>query len=124
MTRHKKLKMIFFWLLLVSSDTTAQLLVKVGAVKSTWSGWMPHYLIPVGYSFYIISFIAWMQILRNTRLSIALAAASILYITVAIGSYIFLGEPLTVNIAIGTLLISTGVFILAWSESKKTSHKL
>ncbi len=119
MAPHKKLKTAFFWLLLVSSDTTAQLLVKIGAVKSSWAKWMPHYLILVGYSFYILSFIAWMQILRNTRLSIALSAASVLYITVAIGSHIFLGEPLTINITIGTLLISAGVFILAWSESRK-----
>jgi drug/metabolite transporter (DMT)-like permease len=119
MALYKKLKPVFFWLLLVSSDTTAQLLVKVGAVKTSGSGWMPHYLIPVGYSFYILSFIAWMQILRNTRLSIALSAASILYITVAIGSHIFLGEPLTLRITIGTLLISAGVFVLGWSESRK-----
>ncbi len=124
MAKGNLLKTIFFWLLLVSSDTTAQLLVKAGAVKSSWSGWMPNYLIPVGYSFYILSFIAWMQILKHTRLSIALSAASILYITVAIGSYVFLGEPLTANIAIGTLFISAGVFILAWSESKKRSDKL
>src|SRR5208337_4400925 len=106
-----KLKTAFFWLLLVSSDTTAQLLVKVGASRTSWSKWMPHYLIPVGYSFYIISFIAWMQILRDTRLSIALSTASVLYITVALGSHIFLGEALTIQITIGTLLISAGVFV-------------
>lgn len=119
MAKGKLLKTIFFWLLLVSSDTTAQLLVKAGAVNSSWSRWMPHYLIAVGYSFYIISFIAWMQILRNTRLSIALSAASVLYITVAIGSHVFLGESITANTMIGTLLISAGVFVLAWSESKR-----
>ena len=119
MKQNSWIKTAFFWLLLVSSDTAAQLLVKVGAVKSSWEKWMPHYLILVGYSLYIISFIAWMQILRTTRLSIALSAASVLYISVAIGSHIFLGEPLTINITIGTLLISAGVFILAWSESRK-----
>lgn len=118
MSKYKKLKAIFFWFLLVASDTTAQLLVKEGAVKISSSSWI-NYLIPLGYSFYIISFIAWMQILKNTRLSIAISAASVLYITVAIGSHIFLGETITIRITIGTILISAGVFILAWSESKK-----
>jgi drug/metabolite transporter (DMT)-like permease len=121
MPEYKRLKAIFFWFLLVSSDTAAQILVKKGAVSISSSGWI-NCLIPLGYSFYIISFIAWMQILKNTRLSIALSAASVLYITVAISSHIFLGEAITIQITIGTILISIGVFILAWSESKRSKH--
>jgi drug/metabolite transporter (DMT)-like permease len=118
MPEYKKLKTIFFWSLLVASDTAAQLLVKKGAVKISSSGWI-NYLIPLGYSFYIISFIAWMQILRNTRLSIAISAASVLYITVAFGSHFFLGEAVTPQLLIGTGLISIGVFVLSVSESSR-----
>ena len=117
MSDWRKIKALFYWLLLVTSDTTAQILVKMGAVRT--SGWRINYLIPAGYSFYIVSFVAWMQILRNTRLSIALSAASVLYISVAIASHLFLGEPITSQITLGTVLISAGVFILGWSESKR-----
>ncbi len=117
MPEPKKLKAAFFWFLLVTSDTAAQILVKLGAVRT--SGWKVNYLIPVGYSFYIISFIAWMQILKSTRLSIALSAASVLYISVAFASHFFLGEAITIHITVGTILISAGVFLLGWSESRR-----
>lgn len=116
MSEYKRLKVLFFWFLLVSSDTAAQLLVKAGAVKKSSTG---YYIILFGYSFYIISFIAWMQILKNTRLSIALSAASVLYISVAFFSHFFLGEPITSHLIVGTILIATGVFILGINESSK-----
>lgn len=112
MQTYKRIQTAVFWLLLVASDTTAQLFLKVGAVKTASSGWKINYLIFAGYSFYIVSFIAWMQILKTTRLSIALSAASILYISVAIASHIFIKEAITLHIIIGTVLISLGVFIL------------
>lgn len=119
MLAHKTFNAIFFWILLVASDTAAQLLVKMGAVGYPPSKWPIHPLILFGYSFYILSFVAWMQILKYTRLSIALSAASVLYITVAFASHSVLGEAITIRITIGTVLISIGVFILGWSESKK-----
>lgn len=122
MPEYKKLKTIFFWFLLVASDTVAQILVKMGAVRISSPKWMVHPLILIGYSFYILSFIAWMQILKRTRLSIAISAASMLYVTVAFGAHFFLGEPITLSITIGTLLISAGVFLLGWSESKKANY--
>ncbi|MDA8079051.1 MAG: EamA family transporter [Nitrospiraceae bacterium] len=119
MAEYRTLKAAFFWSLLVTSDTAAQLLVKLGATQKTPAKWPAHPLIFIGYSFYILSFIAWMQILKHTRLSIALSAASVLYVTVAFCSYFFLGEAITINIVIGTILISIGIFILSWNESKK-----
>lgn len=115
---NRKIKAAFFWLLLVSSDTVAQLILKLGAVKTAEAGKI-NYLIFVGYSFYAVSFIAWMQILKTTRLSIALSAASVLYITIAVASHFLMEEPLTPHLIIGTILIATGVFILGWSEGKK-----
>ena len=102
-------------MLLVASDTVAQLLLKLGAVKASSSSPV-NSLILVGYSFYIISFIAWMQILRNTRLFIALSAASILYVTVAFASHFLLGESITLPLLIGTVLIATGVFVLGFRK--------
>lgn len=123
MSRYRFLKAAFFWILLVASDTSAQLLVKVGATAKSSGRWPVHPLIFIGYSFYILSFVAWMQILKHTRLSIAMSAASVLYVSVAIGSHFLLGEAITPQITIGTILISIGVFILGWSESKKPTKE-
>ncbi|TAN41738.1 MAG: hypothetical protein EPN22_14780 [Nitrospirae bacterium] len=119
MSGHNNLKAAFFWLLLISSDTVAQLLLKLGALRVASSGSMLNHLLVLGYGFYLLSFIAWMQILKTTRLSIALSAASLLYVTIAFASHFLLGEKITVQLTIGTMLISVGVFILGWSESKK-----
>jgi drug/metabolite transporter (DMT)-like permease len=118
----KALKAGFFWCLLVSSDTAAQMLVKLGSITAPPARWPVHPLIFAGYGFYIFSFIAWMQILKHTRLSIALSAASVLYVSVAFGSHFLLGEAITINITLGTILISIGVFILGWSESVKNKE--
>ncbi len=123
METNARLKAAFFWLLLVSSDTVAQLLLKLGAMKGVETGNRVNYLIIAGYSFYAVSFLAWMQILKRTRLSIALSAASVLYITVAVASHFLMGEALTMQIIIGTILIATGVFILGWGEGKKEGQR-
>lgn len=99
--------------MLVASDTAAQLLLKTGTVSSDFSHWKVDGLIIAGYSLYIVSFIAWMQILKITRLFVALSAASVLYITVAFASHLFLGEKITPHLIIGTVLIASGVFILS-----------
>lgn len=113
------MKILFYWFLLVLSDTVAQMLLKMGAVSLPSSGLKINYLIIIGYSFYIFSFIAWMQILKSTKLSIALTTASVLYITVAIGSYFLLGEVITSKILIGTILIASGVFIINCGNKDK-----
>jgi len=118
MDKYKKIKILLFWLILVTSDTVAQLLLKLGAVKSFSAGWAPNYLIVSGYSLYIVSFIAWMQILKNTRLFVALSATSLLYITIPLASHFFIGEALTIHILIGALFIGAGVLVLGLRENK------
>ncbi len=120
----KKIKTLFFWILLLTSDTTAQILLKIGADRTRTSDWMVNSFIIIGYSTLIISFIAWMQILKTTRLSIALAISSILYITIAFASYFFMGEPITRPLILGTLLITFGVCILGFNEGKREDHQL
>jgi drug/metabolite transporter (DMT)-like permease len=118
MEKYKTFKVLIFWLVLVSSDTVAQLMLKVGAVKTASSGWVPNYLILSGYSLYIVSFVAWMQILKNTRLFIALSAASLLYITIPFASHFYLGETLTPSLLTGALFIAAGVLVLGLRENK------
>lgn len=113
-----KAGLILLWFGLLASDTTAQLLLKSGAVKAASTGWMPNFFILSGYGLYIISFLIWMQILKTTRLFIALAASSTLYITIALSSHFLMSEPLSLQVIIGTVLISAGVFLLGWNRNQ------
>jgi drug/metabolite transporter (DMT)-like permease len=111
-------RIIFFlWIILVASDTVSQLLLKKGAVSVRSTGNVLNPLILGGYSLYIVSFIAWMLILKTTRLFIALSTSSILYITVAYASNYFMGEVITPNIIIGTILVSLGVLVLGFKKA-------
>lgn len=115
--KNTKIRLALLWIGLIISDTTAQLLLKSGAVKASLTGWMPNYFIMSGYSLYVISFLIWMQILKTTRLFIALAAASVVYITVALSSHFFMNEVITIPIILGTLFVSAGVFLLGWKRA-------
>jgi len=117
MGNNKLVIILSLWIILVISDTVAQLLLKKGAVSGKTTGDVLNYLILGGYSLYIVSFIAWMLILKNTRLFIALSTASVLFITVAYASNYYLGEGITPNIIVGTLLISIGVLLLGFKKA-------
>ena len=119
----KTIKIFSLWIILIAADTAAQTLVKVGARNSDIMNLKFNYFIIFGYSIYIICFITWLQILKFTRLAIALATAALVYIAVAFSSYFFLGETISVSIIIGTICISTGVFIIGYSQGKKEESK-
>lgn len=115
------MKNIIVWTLLVLSDTTAQLLMKKGAVEAASANWLPNLFILCGYGFYILSFSLWMQLLKDTRLFIALSGSSIVYVTIAFGSYLLLGERLNGQIMFGTVLIAAGVFLLRWGRERSSA---
>jgi drug/metabolite transporter (DMT)-like permease len=119
MSGHRKAKVLALWLVLLTSDTSAQVLLKIGAVRTMASGWKPNYLVVCGYSLYIVSFVAWMQILRFTRLSIALTSSSLLYITVPLASWLLLGEGLPPKVIAGSALITLGVFLLGINKKEE-----
>ncbi len=110
------MKTLFLWPLLVLSDTVAQLLMKQGAVNAASSGWLPNSFILFGYGFYILSFAVWMQVLKSTRLFIALSGSSVVYITVAFGASVLLGERITSQVMMGTVFISLGVFLIGFGR--------
>jgi drug/metabolite transporter (DMT)-like permease len=116
----KKIKLLILWIFLLSIDTGAQLLIKVGAVKISFDD--PFQIkVVLGLSLYLAAFIVWMQILKFMRLSIALAITSLLYITVSASSFFILGEQIRLPLIIATIFISVGVIILGISEGKKES---
>ncbi len=103
---------LFLWSLLILSDTSAQLFMKVGAVQAAHAGWHPNIFILCGYGLYGLSFTVWMQLLKDTRLFIALSGASVVYVSIAFASSLVLQEPVTREVIAGTLLISAGVFLI------------
>jgi drug/metabolite transporter (DMT)-like permease len=107
---------LIIWMSLIMSDTAAQLLLKKGTMGNSLSNWEPNSFILSGYSLYILSFLLWMQILKTTPLYIALCGASIIFVTIAFGSYYFLGEPLTAKSLAGTILVAVGVYIVGYSK--------
>lgn len=109
---------LLIWISLIMSDTAAQLLLKKGTMGNFSNHWEINSFIIAGYSLYILSFFLWMLILKTTPLYIALSGASIIFITIAFGSYFFLGEPLTIKSLIGTILVAIGVYIVGYSREK------
>lgn len=101
------------------SETAAQLLLKKGAMESIINNWELNSFIILGYSLYVVSFFLWMQILKTTPLYAALSGASVIFITIAFGSHILLGEPLTMKALIGTILVAIGVYIVSYSKERR-----
>ncbi len=114
-----RMKSVSLWSLLILSDTSAQLAMKVGAVQAAQAGWLPNKFILCGYALYGLSFAVWMQLLKDTRLFIALSSASVVYVSIAFASSLVLQEPVTRGVLGGTLLISAGVFLIGIGGRKK-----
>lgn len=112
---------VIIWVLLLSSDTAAQLLFKVAAINFSGGVWLSNYSFYLAYVFELLSFLLWMRIIKDTRLSIALALTAILYITVSVTSYIFFHEQISLIQWIGTLLIAAGTCLLGYHEGTKAT---
>ena len=106
------MKSIALWITLILSDTAGQLLLKLGAVKAASSGWIPNDLILFGYGFYMLSFAVWMQLLKDTRLFIALSGSTVVYVSIAVCAHFIIGEAISGQVILGTALISVGVFLI------------
>ncbi len=113
------MKNLVLWFFLIVSDTGAQLMMKTGAVKAASTGWLPNGFILAGYALYVLSFAIWMQLLKDTRLFIALSGSSVVYITIAFASALLLGEAITGRVMAGTVLISLGVFLIGAGRQRE-----
>jgi len=114
----EKIKLLILWIILLTIDTSAQLLIKTGAEKISFDNPI-QIRVALGLSLYLGAFTVWMQILKFMRLSIALAITSILHITVLSSSFFILGEQIKLSLIIATIFISVGVIILGISEGRK-----
>ena len=67
-----------------------------------------------GVVLYGISFILWLYVLSNVRLSYAYPFISLSYPLVIFLSYVLLGEPFSKGVWIGVILITIGVCIIGF----------
>jgi drug/metabolite transporter (DMT)-like permease len=107
---------VVLWITLICSDTLAQIMLKLGAMKAASSEWAPNAFILCAYGCYIISFLVWMQILKRVRLFIALSAATVVYATIALSAHFLFKEKITNQVIVGTIFIATGLFMLGWKK--------
>src|SRR5262245_60178840 len=100
--------------------SVSEILLKVGAAATAaraapgglgWtglttltSGW-----VLAGIACYLVSFVNWIQALRAIPLSIAYPVTSGAHVLIPIGSWIFLGEHVSLIRWVGILLIVTGI---------------
>ena len=106
-------------LLYVISGAFGMVLVKLGGAESQFSFSKGKLSIETGYFFliglilYVISFIVWMIILQKFELTfISPLAYGLLFIALALVSWIFLGETLDLYKIIGIILIISGALTM------------
>ncbi len=64
----------------------------------------------VGFMLYGVAFVLYLASLRHLNLSVAYPLLAISYILVAVGSYVWLGEPWSISKSIGTV----GLVLCLW----------
>ncbi|MBN1241894.1 MAG: EamA family transporter [Spirochaetales bacterium] len=99
----------------VSFTVCGQILLKKGVPTGSvlsLRGVVGNPFILAGAFFYTASLFFWLNALKLLPLSVAAPSASASYVLIVGASAIFLGEPLTLNKAIGVALVCVGVFLI------------
>lgn len=119
-------KSSLLWLLLVGSETLAQLALKQAAMVSDVdagaSGWLatlvasPWFLLSIFCD--IAGFSAWIAILQRHDLSLAIPLSSLSYVTTIAIAFILLHEPVTQHQIAGIVCIGCGILLLAQSHDR------
>jgi drug/metabolite transporter (DMT)-like permease len=121
----KRSTSVALWAMLITSESTAQIAMKLGGDDLTTTpfglNWLtaaltdPAVLVAVGC--YMSSFLIWMLILRSTRLSVAFPLSSLVFVGVLLGSWLGLGEHISWLHWVGVLIIIGGIALLAEGEN-------
>lgn len=122
LTRRKSL----LWLLLVGSETLAQLALKQAAIisdvdagASTWLTTVvanPWFLLSILCD--ISGFSAWIAILRRHDLSLAVPLSSLSYVTTVAMTFILLHESVTLLQVAGMVCIGFGILVLTQNDDR------
>lgn len=108
----------FLTILTAFSMAGGQVLFKLGAAEwqaDTLGGWIVAFLrnpyLVVAVLLYATTVLMWIYLLRTLPLSLVYPVTALSYVLVPLFSYLFLHERISWQVAIGSLVIVTGVII-------------
>ena len=113
------------WLIFVALETAAQLALKMAAdttvARDGIAGWFgalassPWFQLSIGCD--IVNFFAWMAILRQHDLSLAIPLSSAAYVAIIAASTIVLHENIETMQWLGLILIGLGIVLVAADDA-------
>ncbi|KAF1029996.1 MAG: 4-amino-4-deoxy-L-arabinose-phosphoundecaprenol flippase subunit ArnE [Pseudomonas sp.] len=121
---HGRLGTVILWALLIGTESAGQLFTKIAGdqigqmdFNLQWLGEVvrnPGILAAIGS--YIGAFFVWMLILRRSSLSLAFPLSSLVFVVVLLGSWLGLGEHISLLHWVGVAVIIGGIALLAEGE--------
>ncbi|KAF1010705.1 MAG: 4-amino-4-deoxy-L-arabinose-phosphoundecaprenol flippase subunit ArnE [Pseudomonas fluorescens] len=121
---HGRLGTVILWALLIGTESAGQLFTKIAGdqigqmdFSLQWLGEVarnPGILAAIGS--YIGAFFVWMLILRRSSLSLAFPLSSLVFVVVLLGSWLGLGEHISLLHWVGVAVIIGGIALLAEGE--------
>jgi multidrug transporter EmrE-like cation transporter len=121
---HERLGTIVLWALLIGFESAGQIATKVGGDQLGQMDFNLKWLMAVAVNpgvwlaiaCYIGAFFVWMLILRRSSLSLAFPLSSLVFVGVLLGSWLGLGEQISVLHWVGVAVIMGGIALLAEGE--------
>lgn len=112
---------VALWTLFLALDTSTQIAFKAGG--SALAGidfgpaWFERFIatpaIWAGIAGYILAFVLWIAILQGSELTRAFTLQGVTFVTVPIGGWLFFGEHISLERALGIALIIAGVTLIS-----------
>ena len=121
---HGRLGTVVLWALLIALESSGQIATKVGGDQLGQMDFSLQWLhavmmnpgVWVAIACYIGAFFVWMLILRRSSLSLAFPLSSLVFVGVLLGSWLGLGEHISVLHWVGEAVIIIGIALLADGE--------
>jgi drug/metabolite transporter (DMT)-like permease len=118
---HGRLGTIVLWALLIGFESSGQIATKVGGDQLGQMAFSIQWLLAVAVNpgvllaivCYIGAFFVWMLILRRSSLSLAFPLSSLVFVVVLLGSWLGLGEQISLLHWVGVAVIIGGIALLA-----------
>jgi drug/metabolite transporter (DMT)-like permease len=122
----RKLQLIIIVVAYIATAQTAQLLIKVGAERTTFGISRStllldmHWLTVVGLALYVSSFFMYIIVLRNFQLSyIGPIIVGVSYVLMMTLGVLFLKEKISINQIIGASIILIGLIVFSFKPLTK-----
>lgn len=121
---HERLGTLVLWVLLIGLESAGQIATKVGGDELGQMDFNLQWLVAVAgntgvwlaIACYVCAFFVWMLILRRSQLSLAFPLSSLVFVGVLLGSWLWLGEHISVLHWVGVAVIMAGIVMLAAGE--------